>query len=91
VCIAKESLYHSLPIQGAHNHVFLNLTKGYADALTTSIDTPVPAAMCLIPLSYVRFPSRSVVFYASSNLLARVHIVDSFAVCGWGLRVSSAI
>jgi hypothetical protein len=45
-----------------HIVLFLNLTKGYADALTQSIGAPVPTAMCLLPISYVRFPSRSLVF-----------------------------
>ena len=34
-------------------HLFLNLTTGYAEALTQSICTPVPAAMCLILISYL--------------------------------------
>jgi hypothetical protein len=34
-------------------HLFLNLTTGYAEALTQLICTPVPAAMCLILISYL--------------------------------------
>jgi hypothetical protein len=34
-------------------HLFLNLTTGYAEALTQSIYTPVPAATCLILISYL--------------------------------------